>query len=208
MRTLASLALSLFAFAAGARGQERVVIQDGGCSGCRIRLVRVAVIAGADPYTLDWWARVTKTRDGYAAAPLHVPGTIGVFDERGRLLRTVGSEGPGPGEFLSIWGLATVQGDTVLVVENSRLTVLDPDLQYVRILGHTGRVQDVVQLADGRYVLRVEGLPSPHPLHVMDASGRLVHSFGPPSARASTPIEDRELAVGRNGHLYAARTQT
>ena len=71
-------------------------------------------------------------------------GTIGVVDRRisavhlfdttGRLLRTVGRSGKGPGEFLQIATVVPLPGDSLIVQEwrTSLLSVFGPDGRFVR----------------------------------------------------------------------------
>lgn len=56
------------------------------------------------------------------------------FDRSGRLIATVGREGDGPEEFREPVRVEQVDGDTIVVLDRElrRLTVLAPDLRYVR----------------------------------------------------------------------------
>ena len=57
-----------------------------------------------------------------------------LFDASGKLVRTLGRRGEGPGEFRNVGSLTVMSGDTLLTFDGSlrRLTVWHPDVGYVR----------------------------------------------------------------------------
>lgn len=70
-------------------------------------------------------------------------GTAIVFiDSTGRLIRKVGQQGGGPGEFRVINWLGACAGDSLFVVDNAlqRMTVLAPDGSYLRQYSIPGNV--------------------------------------------------------------------
>lgn len=90
-------------------------------------------------------------------------GEILYVDGAGDVVRRVGGQGEGPGEFAAITSFVDVRGDTLAVydVRIGRLTVLDPEgaVVAVRRLEPPSRVVDLVPLAigdEGR-VLAVQG---------------------------------------------------
>jgi hypothetical protein len=187
--------------------QERVQVKQVDCPECRIRLTRVAVIAGKEPYTPHRTASVVKTRDGYACAPLDVPYVIGVFDAQGRFLKTVGAAGGGPGEFAFISGLSVGLADTLLVQDagNGRISILGPSYNFVRTLPITGFIKDIRQLSATEYVARARISAFRQPLHKIDSEGVVTQSFGPSSRFSGLSAEDRQIAVAPNGRIYAVR---
>jgi hypothetical protein len=54
------------------------------------------------------------------------------FDSRGRFLRVTGRQGDGPGEFQRLFGLFRCQNDTLVVLELSRMSILDREGTFLR----------------------------------------------------------------------------
>jgi hypothetical protein len=54
------------------------------------------------------------------------------YDAAGRLLGSSGRRGDGPGEFRHIAAIILLPGDSVAVYEDRRVSILDPDLGFVR----------------------------------------------------------------------------
>lgn len=77
------------------------------------------------------------------------------YSADGEHLRTSGRRGEGPGEFQRPQRLVALPGDSVLVVESRRTTVLDAEGTYARdftSVGTTARASVVGRLGDGRLV--------------------------------------------------------
>lgn len=77
---------------------------------------------------------------------------IGMFGRDGRLIKSVGRTGAGPGEFEGIEWVGWCGDDAILVFElgTSRFTVLDHDLRYVRSFRTPGSSTAHACGADGR----------------------------------------------------------
>src|SRR5690606_16148584 len=60
--------------------------------------------------------------------------TVRVYDERGTFVRSVGRAGEGPGEYGWLTQIMPYTADSIVVMdnENSRVNVLDPQLEFVR----------------------------------------------------------------------------
>jgi len=114
-------------------------------------------------------------------------GKLGIFDKSGKLLRTFGRRGGGPGEFQSIWRIHVSYRDTILVYDMfaRRITVIDPNLtRAVRTFtfdDHRG----AIPLHNGSFItsgsvatLRNSGLS----LHLVSANGTVLKSASADSA--------------------------
>ena len=83
--------------------------------------------------------------------------TVRFFDPEGNLLGSVGRRGSGPGEFESLIRGGWV-GDTLWVsdLQLSRITLISPDLEFVRVLpplaGATPRAEDEGRLPTFHFV--------------------------------------------------------
>lgn len=81
------------------------------------------------------------------------------FDRSGRLIRTVGARGSGPGEFERTGFVCRLYGDTVLVVDaaSGRVSLWDPDGNYVRSSPRLGFVPSMGCWPDGSLLVREVG---------------------------------------------------
>ncbi|MEQ8329802.1 MAG: hypothetical protein RH859_04985 [Longimicrobiales bacterium] len=90
--------------------------------------------AESDPSQLLF--QVTDARrldDGRVLVVNSGSAEVKVFDPDGRLLRTLGRRGDGPGEFRAPWHAYPMVGDSILVVDLYReVAVFDPDGAYAR----------------------------------------------------------------------------
>lgn len=83
---------------------------------------------------------------------------LGLYERGGRLVRTIGSEGDGPGEFQRIGQVAAWQPDTLVVFDRShqRLTVLGEDgtVHWTSTyqMTSTRRLGGIVRLSGGRWI--------------------------------------------------------
>jgi len=157
--------------------------------------LRIGAIDG--PQALSEVGAVLPSRSGdvvYVAQPQE--HLIRVFDSSdGRLLRTIGRRGAGPGEFqrLSTLGL---HGDSIYGTDMSlhRLSLFDPDGIHLRTertmsdpLPETGRparpvaltaAGDVIGESSVSLVAAARGLVLSSPLVVMDRSGTVIRTLG------------------------------
>lgn len=124
--------------------------------------------------------------DGYGNARVHV------FDHSGRLLRSWGGYGTGPGEFRLPHSVALDTGGRVLVCdrENSRIQCFDPDGGRPGDWWHTHRPTDVYVRGDDVFVSDL----SP-------AVTRLTPD-GEVVARWPVPPSAHNLCVDRGGRIY------
>jgi hypothetical protein len=79
-------------------------------------------------------AGLLRRADGGILVADALANEVRLFDAEGRFVRSVGRSGDGPGEYGGIANLFATGGDSLVVTdrENSRATVLDSELEYVR----------------------------------------------------------------------------
>jgi hypothetical protein len=189
------------------------------CTECRIELTRLVTFGAADDTAFirqnDLVAR--NSRGEFVLASVE-DGRIYLFDQRGRLLRSAGRRGKGQGEYYVITTIRVSAGDTIHVFDsgNARRTVLSPGLQVVRetpLPTETSRNQSHL-FADGRVVLNAAiatrervGLP----IHLLDANGRILRSFGAESAavapNARPEVIRRAMTRAGADRIWSARTR-
>jgi len=131
------------------------------CPTCAIGLVPVVVLGDpADSVAITANSQLARDARGrYYVAPVRPGGRIAVFEGSGRWLRSVGAPGGGPGEFRGPDLVMIGAGDTVLVFDGPRLTVLSPDYALVRTVRLPGRVYAAAPVGSGAWVLNVLGRP-------------------------------------------------
>jgi hypothetical protein len=108
---------------------------------------------------------------------------IKVFSPAGEYLRTIGRAGGGPGEFQGISFVHPGPGDSLHVIDllNMRWNVFSPEHEYVRSAQLKIPVyMQMHLLPDGRglFSAPVRGELARFPLHLLEASGEHVRSFG------------------------------
>jgi hypothetical protein len=166
----------------GARGPS--------CSGCTIEMTRVATLGKPDDP--EWGAfggAVIPGRGGQFLLRSAQKAHILVYDSTGRLLRTVGRRGQGPGEFGDIALIAPGLADSLIVHHDGwRISVLTPTLEYARSMTIADMaISASAPLSNGRLVIpnlgRMPGRPR-QPLHLVSATGQYVKAFG-----AERPVE-------------------
>lgn len=156
------------------------------CGTCRVRSTIIATIPD-DAFEIETVPVVVarNSRGLYLVGGKN--GRLGLFDERGTLLRTLGRQGGGPGEFRSITRVYLGFQDSVIVYDMfaRRMTVIDPGLTHVvrttNFFDHRG----IVPLQNGTYVtsgslptLRTSGLS----IHLVSAQGAVLKSASADSA--------------------------
>lgn len=163
--------------------------------------------------------------DGDLAVPLSSEGTIRIFDREGALVRTLGSSGQGPGEFMRL-GAAWARGDTIEAFdpELGRVTRFVPGEEPETILleGVPSAQSGVPGLDNGGWVL--------YGVKEVGRTGRdriAVHHFGPDGSHVAElgevpglrrhvhdggsgpdPISPRPLVRTDGDRVYVAETLT
>jgi hypothetical protein len=138
-----------------------------------------------------------RTRNGLILTNAQdVDGTVLVWDSTGRFLRSVGRAGDAPGELSADYrpGIHVAQADSIYVNERRRITVLAPDLTYVRIINTPKVGSDwlaFVVTDSGGFIYSgtAPNAPQTHWFHYSDRNGMLLRSFG--------PIESGQISASR-----------
>lgn len=193
----------------------RVIRDKPSCASCRIELRQAVTVGGFEDSAglIAQTSRVARnSRSNHMIGPTENPGEILVFDQRGKLTMRFGKPGNGPGEFTWVRSLIVGRGDSVLVYDgsNGRLTVFTPDLKYGRSLVLASNPYDLVHLREGRVVAQFMARSADligYPIHLIDASGRVIRSFGSRDA-AYSPSDPmarfRAIAVDPEGIIWSA----
>ncbi len=144
-------------------------------------------------------------------------GRISVFDKSGKLLRTIGRTGAGPGEFRTPHALEFDSKGRLIVADrhNHRIQVLTKDGKFVREYDNFGRVsglaidrRDVIYTADSESTERV------HPgwrrgIRVGSLDDGAVTMFVPPHQvpNSADGATGEGIAIDGSGNLYTAEAQ-
>lgn len=174
------------------------------CDTCHIQLhVRVVLGRDDDPAPLQLFSAPHAFRQGeYLVVPTGDLSQIARYDSMGKALEPVGRAGDGPGEFRRIRDLAP-RPDGSVVVLSERLTVLAPDLRFVRTVPLTRRASSIVSLGDGRVVLNTYSVPG-RPFLIFGQNFDTVVTAGD-SASADPDQLQYVLASDGSGGFWSAR---
>lgn len=160
------------------RGQA--VVQIPGtptCNTCKVTLTPIAVLKAPD--TAEPLGPGTAVMD--SAGRFYVVSAnrlkISAFDARGKFIREIGTRGQGPGEWNRVSAVSVGHADSLLVIENSRLTVFAPSLAYVRSAALPLRLFGLIPMQGSQLVGRGRTGPGDYNAHTIDGE-RLVRSFG------------------------------
>lgn len=108
-----------------------------------------------DAYAVYQVNDVVRLSDGRIVVANSGSADVRYYSAAGEHLHTSGRRGEGPGEFQRPLRLVALPDDSVMVVEGSRTTVLDPAGAYARdftSVGTQARASVVGRLSDGRLV--------------------------------------------------------
>jgi hypothetical protein len=112
------------------------------CARCTIELVKLFTLGGPNDtvaYHPYMFSVVADSKGTVYVGPTK-DERIGAFSSEGKLLRTLGRKGGGPGEFSGLQYLAVGPGDTLYVFdhESRRANLFAPDYRYIRSSGEFG----------------------------------------------------------------------
>jgi hypothetical protein len=139
------------------------------------------------------------------------PGLIQVFDQRGDLVRRIGREGAGPGEYRRVLPPFFGPGDTAFVVDYGlgRLTRLAPSGQYLGSSQLPGAPRQLIVLPRG--LIASGGMRTPVsaglPLHRLSRMGDVELSFGTDTALLDPrrPLASRRvIGPADSNHVWSA----
>lgn len=153
------------------------------CTSC-LKLRPVTTLRGSGEITVGATTIIARNRRGqFLLTHVNEPAGLFLFGADGRPLRRIGRRGQGPGEFVSIRALEISAGDTIHVFDGQlqRVSILDPELNFVRTVPLPGPVNLAVVLPGGGYVQNGTMLSPDQvglPLHLLDRAGRRLRSFG------------------------------
>jgi len=153
--------------------------------------------------------------DGYGNASVHH------FSADGRLIKTWGAPGNGPGQFNLVHGVAVAADGRVLIAdrENDRIQFFSPDGAYLDAWDHVQRPTNIAIDGEGRvYVselwrrageesMRLGVVPDDRPgrVGVYDAAGNVLARFGGPDRCApGNFVAPHDICVDSHGDLYVA----
>jgi hypothetical protein len=124
---------------------------------------------------------VAKLSDGRIAAAGATGDLLLLFGSDGEFLRTVGQPGPGPGEFSMILGLKNMPGDSLLVLQVGRASVVSESGEVVRSTTSSVSSQAALNVAPDGDVLYSGWISTPanagKQFHVLDAHFDVIRSF-------------------------------
>ena len=192
-------------------GDGRHDQQHSSCSagGCEVDLVERARLLDPSPSILsESSVIVSRDTDGRYWAVGKTGGRIIVFDSQGRVRATLGEKLEGGLHLVAIGRLlpAANGGTFVYDYRQGVATLLGRDLKPQRTLSL--RYLPSVSRPDGSVVIARQIQTPEHvgyPLHVMNAQGRIVRSFGTdtPQFRADIqPKTERLVASAANGRVW------
>lgn len=194
----------------GAARAQEIRASEAVCSGCRLAFETV-VRFGADGTIVGATSSVVRHKLGWLVAHEYDLSRISVFDDKGVLVRSVGRKGRGPGEFEAVAEILVSRQDSVYVIDPAadRISVLDPQLQFVRTepLPLHGVEGDV--LTDGSFLFNAKVATRQslgYPLHIV-RGGLVVRSFGAvnPVYRRDMPnLGARMMGHVRDDHIWIA----
>jgi hypothetical protein len=96
--------------------------------------IRIGVVAGDPAYQFDRIAGVLRLSDGRIVVANSGTRELRFYDPHGRYLATGGGSGAGPGEFRDLASLASLPGDSLLILDpgRSQISVHDPYGAHMR----------------------------------------------------------------------------
>jgi len=157
------------------------------CGECSIVLnAGVQIGGGAGENAVRHGATLVRRKDGsFIGGPTFSPGMLSVFSKDGSFRSAFGKFGAGPGEFRfsSTIVMALGPNDSLAVANdrNGRIEVFGPALRYVRSIPFPYDVTSMAFLSSGRLIVSANYRTPDRigfPLHMIDATGKAVRSFG------------------------------
>lgn len=139
-------------------------------------------------------------------------GVPRVYDATGRLLRTIGRVGSGPGQYRDAMLALVGSMDTLVVLDraNARMSVVGPNLNFVRSAPLPNGVFAATTTQDRTLVVNAHVMDFTRvalPLHSFDAVGNYVKSFGDndePFIPGAAPPMMRNLSSARAGGFWSS----
>lgn len=141
--------------------------------------LRIGAESEDGPYLLGGSVGLEMGGDGTIYASEYPDGTIKAFDPSGRHLVTFGRAGRGPGEFINPIAMMH-DGDSTLYATQGEfgttvLTAIGDRIEYRRTIGIGDNYRSLCLMGD---TVVAAGWVDGHMIHVLDADGKRVRSFG------------------------------
>jgi hypothetical protein len=168
------------------------------CSTCRVDLTLVARIGRpGDSVTLHETSGLARDGRGRFYAMSRSGTSVVVYDSAGRLVSTFGRAGGAPGEFWPGINHIAVSRDSIFVFEPGRVSVFSPAHRFVRAITLPAVQQYGAAVSPDGRILITANIRTPtnrQPMHLLDASGRNLRSFGAGPAAAPAAAGGRAAA--------------
>lgn len=185
------------------------VLTGSACPACSVIATPVLELNSSEGATIDWATVLVRSSSGaFFAAPVSEDGSIARWTAAGVALTPIGRQGGGPGEFVAIRAIALTPGDSLLVLDRSRITLLAPDGRFVRSANLPPGMMAfrLTALPDGGVLLNNTG-PSLPAFVELDPQFQRRRTFGPalvdpPSVGALRDSLLHLMVVTRRGDLW------
>ena len=185
------------------------------CKDCRIELRRVAILGDSTdtssvrPDAASKECMVGRLRSGeWVLSGVAGGGLLNIYGETGKLIRTIGRKGAGPGEFRSPLRHVVGSDDSLFVIDdgNARIQLMTAAGDFVRVFPTRDRFRGFALLPDDQLVLfRVPSKRTDHLFHQFDRNGQLVRSFGTPiQPDSSLDLENWFVVAAPQGRFWTA----
>lgn len=184
------------------------------CGECPVQLALVATLRAPNPDE-GFFPHVSVSEHSsgrYFVSPGSHSGEVLEYSPQGTLLRRIGLRREGAYEFELAERTAFLPHDTIAVFDGilRRMTILSPDLRFIRSRHIGVRVEDVVVIDSATMVVEAR-VPTPErfglPLHTMTFNGRLAESFGSVDKTVTYHAESskyRRITVATRSSVWAA----
>lgn len=169
-------------------GQRFIVSGEPQCRDCRIELRQVAILGDSTdtsavrPDAAGRDCMVGRLHSGeYVFSGVVGGGFLNIYGTDGKLIRTIGRKGGGPGEFRSPIRHVVGSGDSLFVVDDGsrRIQVMTSAGAFVRVFPTRDRFRGFALLPNDQLLLfRVPSNRKDNLFHQFDRDGQPVRSFG------------------------------
>jgi hypothetical protein len=190
------------------QAQRRLTVEDQpSCIPCDLVVTKSVTLGRAsDSVLLSVRPMVQQNRQSQFLVIGSVPrNRVLVYGTTGALVSTIGRGGQGPGELSDVSTIVLTKEDSLFVIESSgrRVSVFSPDRSWVRTFLVEFTPNDL-EVSESSFVLGgigYSGSALGQPIHLLDPSGRMVKSFGGPTAilQRRPSLGQRLLARSNSG---------
>lgn len=189
-------------------------VDDYTCPECRISVDSLVTLGDRDgPGMLEsYFGHVRRDSRGRYFLTSSLP-YFWVFSPDGQVVRRIGRDGEGPGEFRAASGVVIDGGDSIRVFDSRlrRMTVFSPDLRMVR----TERLEfnaGIYSTALGNRMVVNSMVRTPdrigYPLQLVDQRGEIIRSFGSVDGVYRADLRDaldvRKITPSLAGGIWSA----